>query len=57
VAAAGTVISGLGAHGVTATLKPFPGLGRVQQNTDTTARVMDGTTAGPLSAPSVRDHR
>jgi beta-glucosidase-like glycosyl hydrolase len=44
VAAAGTVISGLAAHGVTATLKHFPGLGRVQQNTDTTAHVVDGTT-------------
>ena len=44
VAAAGTVIGGLAAHGVTATLKHFPGLGRVQQNTDTTAHVVDGTT-------------
>jgi len=44
VAAAGTVIGGLGAHGVTATLKHFPGLGRVQQNTDTSAHVVDGTT-------------
>ena len=44
VAAAGTMVSGLGAHGVTPTLKHFPGLGRVQQNTDTTAHVVDGTT-------------
>ena len=46
VAAAGTVIAGLSAHGVTATLKHFPGLGRVQQNTDTSARVVDGVTTG-----------
>jgi beta-glucosidase-like glycosyl hydrolase len=45
VAAAGTIVGGLGAHGVTATLKHFPGLGRVQQNTDTSANVVDGTTA------------
>ena len=45
VAAAGTVLGGLAGHGVTATLKHFPGLGRVQQNTDTTAHVVDGTTA------------
>jgi len=44
VAAAGTVVDGLAAHGVTSTLKHFPGLGRVQQNTDTTAHVVDGTT-------------
>jgi beta-N-acetylhexosaminidase len=44
VAAAGAVVHGLAAHGVTATLKHFPGLGRVQQNTDTTAQVIDGTT-------------
>jgi beta-glucosidase-like glycosyl hydrolase len=29
---------------VTATLKHFPGLGRVQQNTDTSPQVVDGTT-------------
>ena len=47
VAAAGTVVDGLAAHGVIATLKHFPGLGRVQQNTDTSAHVVDGsTTAG-----------
>jgi beta-N-acetylhexosaminidase len=45
VAAAGTVVAGLAAHGVTATVKHFPGLGRVQQNTDTAADVVDGTTA------------
>jgi beta-glucosidase-like glycosyl hydrolase len=44
VAAAGTIVGGLAAHGVTATLKHFPGLGRVQQNTDTSAHVVDGTT-------------
>ncbi len=44
VAAAGTVVDGLAAHGVTATLKHFPGLGRVQGNTDTTAVVVDDTT-------------
>ena len=43
VAAADAVVQGLSAHGVTATLKHFPGLGRVQQNTDTAARVVDGT--------------
>ena len=47
VAAAGTVIDGLAAHGVTGALKHFPGLGRVQQNTDTSPRVVDdATTAG-----------
>jgi beta-N-acetylhexosaminidase len=44
VTAAGTIVGGLAAHGVTATLKHFPGLGRVQQNTDTSAHVVDGTT-------------
>lgn len=44
VAAAGAVVAGLAAHGVTATLKHFPGLGRVQQNTDTAPQVVDGTT-------------
>jgi beta-N-acetylhexosaminidase len=44
VAAAGTVVDGLAAHGVTATLKHFPGLGRVQANTDTSADVVDSTT-------------
>ncbi len=44
---AGTVVGGLGAHGVTATLKHFPGLGRVRGNTDTAADVVDDvTTAG-----------
>ena len=44
VPAAGAVVDGLSAHGVTATLKHFPGLGRVQANTDTTADVVDSTT-------------
>jgi beta-N-acetylhexosaminidase len=44
VAAAGTIVGGLAAHGVTSTLKHFPGLGRVQQNTDTSANVVDRTT-------------
>jgi beta-N-acetylhexosaminidase len=43
-AAAGAVVGGLDAHGVTATLKHFPGLGRVSANTDTTARVVDTVT-------------
>ena len=51
VAAAGAVVAGLAAHGVTATLKHFPGLGRVQQNTDTSPQVVDGTTtAGEKAA-------
>jgi beta-N-acetylhexosaminidase len=45
IAAAGSVIDGLAAHGVTATLKHFPGLGRVQANTDTTAGVTDDVTS------------
>jgi beta-N-acetylhexosaminidase len=44
VGAAGTVVDGLDDAGVTATLKHFPGLGRVQGNTDTTAGVTDGVT-------------
>jgi beta-N-acetylhexosaminidase len=44
-AAVGTVVDGLAAHRVTATLKHFPGLGRVTGNTDTTAGVTDGVTA------------
>jgi beta-N-acetylhexosaminidase len=44
VRAAGAVVGGLAAHGVTATLKHFPGLGRVQQNTDTAATVTDDVT-------------
>jgi beta-N-acetylhexosaminidase len=43
-AAAGTVVDGLAAHGVTATLKHFPGLGRVRSNTDTSAESVDETT-------------
>ena len=44
-AAAGTVVDGLAAHQVTATVKHFPGLGRVTGNTDTTAGVTDTVTA------------
>ena len=39
-----TVVDALDRAGVTATLKHFPGLGRVQANTDTTAVVMDAVT-------------
>ncbi|MGY1619960.1 glycoside hydrolase family 3 N-terminal domain-containing protein [Geodermatophilus sp. SYSU D00691] len=44
VAAARTVVDGLAAHDVTATLKHFPGLGTVTGNTDTTAGVVDDST-------------
>jgi beta-glucosidase-like glycosyl hydrolase len=44
VAAAGTIVAGLAASRVTATIKHFPGLGRVTANTDTTATVTDTTT-------------
>jgi beta-glucosidase-like glycosyl hydrolase len=44
VPAVRAVVNGLSAHGVTATLKHFPGLGRVQGNTDTTAHVTDDVT-------------
>lgn len=50
-AAAGTVVDGLAAHQVTATLKHFPGLGRVTANTDTTAGVTDSVTTA--NDPSV----
>jgi beta-N-acetylhexosaminidase len=43
-AAAATVIDGLATSGVTATLKHFPGLGRVRGNTDTDASVTDDVT-------------
>jgi beta-N-acetylhexosaminidase len=43
-AAAGTVVAGLAGAGVRATVKHFPGLGRVPGNTDTTAGVVDATT-------------
>jgi beta-N-acetylhexosaminidase len=47
VPAVRSVVDGLAAHGVTATLKHFPGLGRVRGNTDVTANVVDDvTTAG-----------
>jgi beta-N-acetylhexosaminidase len=44
VAAADTVVDGLGRHGVTAALKHFPGLGRVGQDTDDSAGVTDTVT-------------
>ena len=44
-AAAGMVVDGLAAGDVTATLKHFPGLGRVQSNTDSPAAVTDSVTA------------
>lgn len=42
--AGATIMKGLADHGVTATLKHFPGLGRVSANTDTTAHVSDDVT-------------
>jgi beta-N-acetylhexosaminidase len=42
--AAGTVAAGLAAHGVTPTLKHFPGLGRVQENPDKSRNVADDVT-------------
>ncbi|WP_158548583.1 glycoside hydrolase family 3 N-terminal domain-containing protein [Blastococcus sp. TF02A-26] len=66
VPAAGAVVDGLAAHGVTATIKHFPGLGRVEGNTDDVSGVTDtvttrddeqvaafGTLAGSASAPFV----
>jgi beta-N-acetylhexosaminidase len=44
VAAAGTLVEELAADHVTATLKHFPGLGRVRANTDTSGQVTDETT-------------
>jgi beta-N-acetylhexosaminidase len=41
-----TVLDGMAAHGVTGTLKHFPGLGFVRDNTDTTPGVRD-TVIGP----------
>jgi beta-N-acetylhexosaminidase len=38
------IVKGLAAAGVAATVKHFPGLGRVSQNTDTTAGVRDTVT-------------
>jgi beta-glucosidase-like glycosyl hydrolase len=43
-AAAGTVAGGLSAHGVTPTLKHFPGLGRVQENPDKSRDATDDVT-------------
>jgi beta-N-acetylhexosaminidase len=45
VPAATTIVDGLAAAQVTSTLKHFPGLGRVQGNTDDTADVVDPVTA------------
>ncbi len=39
-----TVVDGLAAHGVTSTLKHFPGLGLVDENTDEAAGVVDPVT-------------
>ncbi|MGY1774075.1 glycoside hydrolase family 3 N-terminal domain-containing protein [Blastococcus sp. SYSU D00813] len=44
VPAAGAVVDGLAASGVTATIKHFPGLGRVEGNTDDSAGVTDTVT-------------
>jgi beta-N-acetylhexosaminidase len=44
VPAVRVVVDGLAAHGVTATLKHFPGLGRVEGNTDDSAEVIDTVT-------------
>lgn len=44
VPAAGAVVDGLAAHGVTATIKHFPGLGRVEGNTDDSSGVTDTVT-------------
>jgi beta-N-acetylhexosaminidase len=41
-----TVLDGMAAHGVTATLKHFPGLGYVRENTDNATGVRD-TVIGP----------
>jgi beta-N-acetylhexosaminidase len=43
--AAGTVVDGLAGAGVTATLKHFPGLGRVRGNPDTQTGVTDPVTS------------
>ena len=50
--AAEVVVDGLAAHGVTSTLKHFPGLGRVRGNTDTSDEVVDPDTTA--DDPSVR---
>lgn len=55
-AAASTVVEGLAAAQVTATLKHFPGLGRVTQNTDTSADVVDpATTPGDEQVTAFTD--
>ncbi|SFF74128.1 beta-N-acetylhexosaminidase [Blastococcus tunisiensis] len=43
-AAVATIVDGLSRAGVTATLKHFPGLGAVRQNTDTSTGVTDSVT-------------
>ncbi|MGY1742160.1 MULTISPECIES: glycoside hydrolase family 3 N-terminal domain-containing protein [unclassified Blastococcus] len=66
VPAAGAVLDGLATHGVTGTVKHFPGLGRVAGNTDDSTGVTDtvttrddeqvaafGTLAGSPAAPFV----
>jgi beta-N-acetylhexosaminidase len=45
-AAVEVILDGLADHGVTGVLKHFPGLGRVQGNTDTKAEVVDPRTRG-----------
>ena len=44
VRAAGTIADGLAAHGVTPTLKHFPGLGRVRENPDKSRDATDDVT-------------
>jgi beta-N-acetylhexosaminidase len=44
VRAAGTIAGGLAAHGVTPTLKHFPGLGRVRENPDKSRDAIDDVT-------------
>ncbi|WP_242496437.1 glycoside hydrolase family 3 N-terminal domain-containing protein [Xylanimonas protaetiae] len=56
VAGAGAFAAGMRAAGVVPTVKHFPGLGRVTQNTDTTAGVHDSvTTADDASVGVFRD--
>ena len=55
-AGAGAFAAGMRAAGVVPTIKHFPGLGRVTQNTDTTANVHDkATTADDASVGIFRD--
>jgi beta-N-acetylhexosaminidase len=55
VAGAGAFAAGMRDAGVLPTLKHFPGLGRVDQNTDYTANVVDTTVAA--DAPDVAVYR